>query len=160
VRWMAAGVMTLALCACASEEPLPSPKTAPVPALFEPAQICVELPPPPPEHISQGADARGCVPSRYAKGLPLEITITRGRVTAFRFYEQCEGRVHEIEPSVRECIRAAVETWRFDYVPPQCPGPSGGQYDEFTMQLYIMPRGQPVPRQQAASGVGFGCPAG
>ena len=159
MRWMAVGTVSLALSACATEVPLPSPRATPVPALFEPAQVCIELPPPPPEAVIEGADARHCVPSRYARGLPLEVTITRDRVTAFRFYDQCEGRVHELEESVRDCISAVLDTWRFDYMPPQC-GSSGGEYDQHTLQLYVMPPEQRAPRQQVAGGVGFGCAAG
>jgi hypothetical protein len=157
LRWMAIGTMGVALTGC-SIEPSPSPKATPLPAIFEPAQACIELPFEPAIHAATG---RECVPTQFAEhGLPLEVTVRRGNVTSFRFYSQCVGRVYEVDPGVRRCIRAALKGWRFDYMRPQCPGTASRAVEEETFQFYLMPVGHAVPHDQLASGVGEGCAAG
>jgi hypothetical protein len=140
-------------------EPLPSPKATPLPAIFDPPKVCIEpLPPLRSAPVIHGATGRECVPPQFAEhGLPLEVTVKRGNVTSFRFYSQCVGRVYEVDAGVRRCIRAALRSWRFDYLQPQCPGTA---IEEETFQFYLMPVGHAAPHDQLASGVGEGCAAG
>jgi hypothetical protein len=160
VRWIALGVTSLMLFGCATEEPLPSPRTTPIPAVFQPA--CTELPPPPQELPVRGADIRKCVPRQYTtSGLPIQLTVVQGRVVSFQFYSQCSGQVYEVELRVRSCIDEALKTWRFDYIRPQCPGTTASDNDEQTMQFYVMPRERSVlGGEMARSDVGVGCAAG
>ncbi len=139
-----------------SDEPLPPTPQA---ALFIPPEACVEPPQLPPEAVVllQGLPGRACVPGRYTDGLPLEITVSQGKVVAFRFYSQCEGRVYEVDHEVRDCIQAAVSSWQFDYLPPMCSGTKGRPVQ--TSQLYIMPLARHVRGRELTSGIGAGCAA-
>ena len=142
-----------------SDDPLPP---TPRPALFIPPEACVEPPQPPPEAVLllEGVPGRACVPGRYTDGLPLEVTVSRGRVVAFRFYSQCEGRVYEVDQEVRDCIQAAVNSWHFDYFPPMCSGREGRSDHVQTTQLYIMPLARRLRGRELTSGIGVGCAAG
>lgn len=157
VRWMAAGTLIASLCACGHDrEPLPPP---PRPALFIPPDACIEPPQPPPDALFHGSEGRECIPARYTMGLPLEVSVVRGRVAAFRLYSQCEGRVYEVEPRVHECLRRAMTTWRFDYAPPTCPGTKQRPDDVQHTQMYILPRAPRSRRDGMQAGIGAGCSA-
>ena len=159
MRRIAAGALVACLAGCGAEEPLPLPPT-PRPALLTPPQACVEAPQPPPEAVLHGSEVRDCVPAQYVVGLPLEVTVSGGKVAGFRFYSHCEGRVYDVEPQVRACIQKAIETWWFDYFPPTCSGTTSRPDDVQHAQLYIMPLTQPMRRPGLSAGIGLGCSAG
>jgi hypothetical protein len=141
------------------------PKVTPLPPVFEPALFEPVLPcwgyrPRLERLMVGGADLRHCVPRGYPNGLPLELSVTQGRVTAFRFYSQCTGHEYGVDPIVRVCISRAVKTWRFD-TRFQCPGPASHEGDEETVQLYVLPLGHSVQGDELARrDVGVGCAAG
>jgi hypothetical protein len=156
-RIIAAAVLACASACMVADEPLPpTPRTS----LFTPPQACVEPPQPPPEAVLHATDARACIPGRYTDGFPVEVTVSQGKVVKFRFYSQCEGRVYDAEPDVRDCIQKAVTSWRFDYFPPVCPETRSRADDVQTTQLYILPLARRSRGPELSSGIGVGCSAG
>ena len=157
MRRMVASACLACLGACTSaDEPLPP---TPQQTAFAPAEACIEPPQPPPEAVLYGSEGRACVPGRYVQGLPLELTVSRGKVVALRFYSQCEGRVYDVEPKVRDCIQKAVDSWSFDYLAPMCAGTTSRGDEVQTTHLYIMPLPRNVHGKELASGIGSGCSA-
>jgi hypothetical protein len=126
-------------CATTSDEPLPAVRE---PAILEAQEACVAPPPPPPfqEPVEKPTDLRACLPRSWgSRTLPVEMTVVNGRVQEFRFYDQCEGRLIPVEPSLRACIASSLNTWRYATGPP-CPG-HDYTWTEFLVLQPLSPEG-------------------
>ena len=100
-------------CVTKDEEPLPAVRQ---PRIFEAPVPCAEAPPLHPfaEPIEKGSDAAACLPESWTgPELPTERSSVDGRVTAVRFYDQCENKLVPVEASIRACNERAVGTWRY-----------------------------------------------
>lgn len=95
------------------------PPVRPV-AIFQPPSACFLPPQPPPVLLVAPVDPAECVPLA-ARRIPLELTVTAGRVVAFRLYEQCTGQLVELTPGAEKCLRTRLATWRY-LVWDSCPG--------------------------------------
>ena len=146
---MTRSAIVVAVCAAAAcggkGEQVPEIKSA----AQNPASICIEVPAPPPQALSDRSNIAKCVPP---SGLPLEVTVSGGKVVDFRFYSQCEGRVHPATPEVTECVRRSVAEWRYQAHQPRCEKTSSKDFDRETEQLYLKPA-----KQNEAWEVGLGC---
>ena len=118
-------------------------------AVPKPPSICVEVPAPPPKAISDRTNIAVCVPPQ---GLPLEVTVSGGSVVDFRFYSQCEGRVHRASKEVTECVRRSIAAWRYETHQPRCEDTNPEDFDRETEQLHLKP-----VKQNEAWEVGLGC---
>jgi hypothetical protein len=131
--------------ACGPEVSPPPPKAV----LPQPAtSICIDPPAPPAVPISDTSNARACVSDR---GLPLEVTVSLGKVVAFRFYSQCSGQEHSASPSVAECVGKAVASWRFEVPPSACPADSVRVPDRQVRFFFLEPPGEKSDAEEVAS---------
>lgn len=156
LRLTVASLAVLTGACVASDDPLPAPKQAGQPTPV----ACSEVPQLPPQLLSATDNAAACVPPQFTNGLPLEVSVSKGRVVEFRLYSQCEGKTYAVEPGVERCIRGSLDSWRYLAFERTCPGIAGGYEEVQTDQLYLLP---PVRKggvlTQAAS-VGHGCASG
>jgi hypothetical protein len=139
-------------CATVQDEELPMVR--PVSSLFDAPEACVAPPPPAPfqEALEGASDPEDCLSRAWRdRALPLVMTIVDGRVRAFRFYDQCQGKVVQVDSSVRECIATSLRTWRFRF-----DGPCPGHQAVWTEYRYLRPPSAEAARV-ASSAVKGGC---
>jgi hypothetical protein len=152
-RSCVAALLTLSLfhgaCALSGDVELPAVHQA---AWQREPDACVPLPPPPmlpPEQTP--SDPRACLSSSWsARGLPVQVSVVDGRVASFDFYDQCSGESFEVAPSVRDCIRRSLSTWRYA-VWPTCPSQKAATSHDI---LHLLP----LPEdERLASNLVHGC---
>ena len=156
LRLRVASLALLTAACVASDDPLPPPTQG---GLSTPP-ACLDVPQPPPQLLGSSDDAAACVPETFRYGLPLEVSVSKGRVVRFRFYSQCEGKTYAVEPAVEGCIRASLDTWRYLAFEPMCADNAAAYQAVQTDQLYLLPavRKRGVLTQTAS--VGYGCASG
>jgi hypothetical protein len=151
--WRNVAIVTLLLpqcaaCAVANEDPLPAVRER---SLLREPSLCMPWPPPPIQPPAEApSDPRACLPDSWSSaGLPVDVRIINGRVTSFEFYNQCSGDSFEVAPSIRDCIRRSLSTWRYATWP-ACPGEDSHAVD--VLHLVPFRKGQ-----RTASTIVHGC---